>query len=82
MKTVAVNMNAWVRVRPNEIGVRTLLENHRMEQGKNAPALVVATDDDGYLRVRLWELMNQFGACMGAGLKLPFENPILVEINE
>ena len=36
------------------------------------------TDEDGYTRYHLWDLMETFGECMVHGVNPPFEPDILV----
>jgi hypothetical protein len=63
---IVFNMNDYVKVKLNELGftiLETKISYHKL-------------DNEGYLTLPLWELMQLFGEHLFLGCKVPFETNI------
>ena len=78
-----VNTNAYVKVKLTERGLEIMRERHaRLYQGVPlAPDFREPdTDEDGWSRWQLWQLMQEFGPYLSGGMRVPFETEILIDL--
>jgi hypothetical protein len=70
-----VNQYVWVRITPH--GRAVMLQNELRIWPDGCPyKWERTTDERGFTRWQLWELMHEFGRSMGNGLPVPFETEI------
>lgn len=84
-KTIPFNINSTVRVRVNERGEAHLLKRHVEQFGDyldKFPYRPKATDENGYSRWQLWDLMQSFEGCIHLGCHMPYDPEILMEVSE
>ena len=86
MKTVAFNVNHYVHVKLNDIGIKELARQ-RAELAAAFPSMsldhtVPKTDADGFSKWQLHDLMTKFGHMMTLGFEAPFDTDIKFEIQE
>lgn len=76
------NINNYVDVKLNEIGI-AILEKRNAELRSRIPSFPVfappETDQNGFSRWQLWELMEQFGPHISLGSAPPFDTVILID---
>lgn len=80
---ISININETVKVKLNDHGRKILRSNHD-QFVKDCPSYThkyqePKTDDDGYSRFQIHELMNAFGNHMVNGCKMPFHCEIVIE---
>ncbi|WP_339194295.1 hypothetical protein MKY95_21085 [Paenibacillus sp. FSL P4-0176] len=81
---VIINFNDEVKVKLTEVGIEIMQEQRRElnshiqgNGGIGLGELELKTDDDGYTRFQLWDLMNRFGQHMRIGHPEPFEGTMI-----
>jgi len=83
MKLVNFNVNDHVHVKLTREGIKELRKQHK-ELRETFPKLhefnIPRTDEEGYTRYQLWELMRTFGHIMFNGSNVPFETEIKFEV--
>lgn len=78
MEKVNININDNVKLRLTEYG-RTIHKDHFSGRlGSNAYEQYYCPDDDGYVTMQLWEVMQVFGSHLHLGNEMPFETNIQV----
>ncbi len=82
--SIAVNINDYVKVKLNDLGVSVLKEKHdnlnkmiHARGGNGLGEFELKVDEDGYTKFPLWDLMNIFGHLMVMGFEVPFETDII-----
>lgn len=79
--TSEFNVNSYVSVRLTDAG-KDILRQRRSDMLAAYPSLrlpdPIKTDDDGWQRFQLWDLMNEFGKHCSLGSKIPFETTIRI----
>jgi hypothetical protein len=84
------NINQYVYIRLTEVGYATWKERHD-DMYRPYPAYhseikpiehyKQQANDEGFIKMQLWEVMQLFGHKMGNGMPVPFETEILLEID-
>lgn len=81
---VSINFNEEVKVKLTAVGIDILQEQRRVlnlhikgKGGAGLGELDLKTDDDGYTRFQLWDLMNRFGEHMRLGHPEPFQGTMI-----
>ena len=75
------NINNYVKVKLNEIGISELKKQHReLRLGFLSDFKMPKVDENGYTEYQLHELMSLFGHLTINGLECPFEIEILINI--
>ena len=69
------NINRAVRIRLNDYG-REIHFRQWQAIMPHMPYRPPKEDENGWSKWQLWDLMNQFGAHVGLGMRLPFDAAI------
>ncbi|MDQ0492754.1 hypothetical protein [Paenibacillus brasilensis] len=79
-----INFNEYVKVKLTETGLKILREqcnelNSYIGQrgGSKVFGIHNKTDDEGYTRFQIWDLINTFGTHLTMGLPEPFESTMI-----
>lgn len=79
------NINQHVKVRLNGRGL-AILENQHWDLQRHLstprPFKPPKTDEHGFSRWQLWDLMSTFGEHISLGFEPPFETEIIIEEQE
>lgn len=79
-----ININDSVKVKPNEKGMEILRNNHR-KLSEYFPSLGEFNDprdEDGYMKIQLWSLMETFGPHIRLDALPPFDTSIILETKQ
>jgi len=77
------NINEWVKVKLTEAGKHEL-RRQRQESLGDFPSILSSwdgipnTDDEGYSKFQMWDLMGRLGHMCGMAHELPFETKIVL----
>jgi hypothetical protein len=84
-KFIPFNVNHNVRVKLNDRGLAELKRQHD-ELRRRVPTLdpwkPPATDEDGFSRFQLWDLMKSLGHLCVLGMEPPFETTIRIPLGQ
>lgn len=82
---VRFNVNEWVKVKLNDIGIQELQRQHneldkaiKANGGKGFTEFSLSPDKDGYYKFQMHSLMQKFGHMMYLGGRVPFETDIIL----
>lgn len=74
------NVNDYVYVKLTDVGIEELERQHKelIEHHPNytSPFIAPKTDDEGYSKFQLWDLMSRLGHLCKLGCRQPFETTI------
>lgn len=83
--TMDFNINFSVLVKLNEAGIAELKRQHE-ELRKRAPSLrewqPPSTDENGFAKFQLWDLMQRLGPLCQMGWELPFDTTIKIILDQ
>lgn len=76
---IKININDCVKVKITKEGWDHL---ERLDKEQDLPPgssrSLYAPDDNGYSKMELWKLMNEFGNILYNGCKIPFETEVII----
>lgn len=82
---VKTNLNYAVKVKLNDDGIDILRKNHEVLYSHigllDSHPFSVKLDEEGYYRVQLWTLMQDFGPYISLGRIPPFDTDILIGLD-
>ena len=79
---ISVNVNHYVKVKLNDVGIKELERQHKELAGqfpKLGDFISPAVDDKGYSKFQLHDLMRTFGHMMRLGFDVPFDTDVIFE---
>lgn len=92
MKTLSVNLNVQVRVKPTQLGMAIIQAEHDgytqpfRDKGVPIPDYfqepIERLDAEGYITMSLWRCMQLFGSHMGIGMSNAIEATILMDAHD
>jgi hypothetical protein len=76
---ISININGYVLIKPNEEGFKIWHEYYQGYTDKTIEDYKKGVDEDGYVRMQLWEVMKIFGEHLSMAHESPINTTIIYD---